>query len=117
MSKPQPPWLSWPPHELAAAILPWFASNGARIEEIAMKSIAGWLNTGSERLVSGHHDTSIVPFEKPDVGAVAEAIQVLDQARLLMRATGYLGLTRLGMHALRTNSVRQHLGLSDASPT
>ena len=29
----------------------------------------------------------------------------------------YIGLTRLGMHALQTNTVRQHLGLSDATPT
>jgi hypothetical protein len=44
----------------------------------------------------------------------------LEHARLLTRSFGgngpYLGLTRLGMHAVRTNTVRQHLGLGDASP-
>jgi hypothetical protein len=29
----------------------------------------------------------------------------------------YWGLTRLGMYALQTNTVREHLGLSDAPPT
>src|ERR1700730_5775455 len=36
---------------------------------------------------------------------------------LLMKASGNVELTRLGMHALATNTVRQHLGLSDAPPT
>jgi hypothetical protein len=58
-------------------------------------------------------------FSNADYRAVAEAIQ----AGLLMRDVGgdmaefYGGLTRLGMHALRTNTVRQHLGLGDATPT
>jgi hypothetical protein len=61
-----------------------------------------------------------VQFEDPDVRAVAEAIQVLEHSRLLMRSPGdraHVGLTRLGMHALATNTVRQHLGLGDAQPT
>jgi hypothetical protein len=61
-------------------------------------------------------------FEDADVRAVAEAIQVLEHARLIMRADqgekqSALGLTRLGMHAVKTNTVRQHLGLGDAPPT
>jgi hypothetical protein len=49
-----------------------------------------------------------------------KAIQVLEYARLLMRADQgahqcALGLTRLGMHALATNTVRQHLGIGDAA--
>ena len=49
--------------------------------------------------------------------AVAEAIQVLERACLLMRSHGeysYIGLTRLGQYALSTNTVRQHLGIGDA---
>jgi hypothetical protein len=59
-------------------------------------------------------------FERPDQRAVAEAMQVLEHACLLIRTNdekGYVGLTRLGYHALATNTVRQHLGLSDATPT
>ena len=55
-------------------------------------------------------------FEKPDVHAVAEAIQVLERACLLMRAPGeyaYIGLTRLGQHAFSTNTVRPHLGIGE----
>jgi hypothetical protein len=64
-------------------------------------------------------------FEDPDFGAAAEALQVLERAGLLMGAVlgankfvrREIGLTRLGRHALATNTVRQHLGLSDAPPT
>jgi hypothetical protein len=60
-------------------------------------------------------------FKDPDMRAFAEAIQVLEQAQLLLRGDeerdSLLGLTRLGMHALATNTVRQHLGLSDTPPT
>ncbi len=49
------------------------------------------------------------------------SIQVLERAGLLLRNFRNdcfnLGLTRLGMHALETNTVRQHLGLSDATRT
>jgi hypothetical protein len=60
------------------------------------------------------------PFGDPDLRAITEATQVLEQARLLMRTfkdDSYIGLTRLGMHALQTNTVRQHLGLGDTPPT
>jgi len=61
-------------------------------------------------------------FADPDCGAVAEAIQALEHAGLLMRtvtgdyAHSDFGLTRLGRRALATDTVRQHLGLSDAPP-
>jgi hypothetical protein len=59
-------------------------------------------------------------FTDPNLRAVAEAIQVLEHSALLMRSPGdraHVGLTRLGMHALSTSSVRQHLGLADAPPS
>jgi hypothetical protein len=59
-------------------------------------------------------------FDDPDCAAIAEALQVLEHAGLLMERSGeytFVGLTRLGRHALQTNTVRQHLGLSDAPPT
>ena len=123
-----------PPVELAARILPWFSSQrpsgvvrrGARpkrdgqdvhaLEEVAYKSIAAWLKTGSD-LVAGITEHDERPFKDPDFRAVAEAIQALEHASLLMKASGNVGLTRLGMHALRTNTVRQHLGLGDAPPS
>ena len=66
--------------------------------------------------------SALEQFTDPGCGAVAEAIQALEHAGLLMRAvTGdyadsQFGLTRLGKHALATNTVRQQLGLSDAPP-
>jgi hypothetical protein len=107
-------------------------------EEGAMASILSWCKTGSYRqphtvgkLLFARGDR----FEDPNTGAIAEAIQVLEHAGLLMRGvverarpvgfftssqvrvtTVDLGLTRLGRHALQTNTVRQHLGLSDAPP-
>jgi hypothetical protein len=60
-------------------------------------------------------------FEDPDLCAIAEAMQVLEHASLLRELAdgeqGFVGLTRLGMQALQTNTVRQHLGLSDTPPT
>jgi hypothetical protein len=61
-------------------------------------------------------------FTDPDCGVVAEAIQALEHAGLLMRAVSGdtaefdVGLTRLGRRALATDTVRQHLGLSDTPP-
>jgi hypothetical protein len=120
MNNPQPPWLTWPPAEVAAVILPWFGSQKPPIDEgFATKRIAKWLTTGSDRGGGTWHPRE--PFQKPDVGAVAEAIQILERTCLIMRSFSssgsYLGLTRLGMHALRTNTVRQRLGLGDAPPT
>jgi hypothetical protein len=111
-----PWWLAWPPAEVAVVILPWFSSRETLIEERVMRSIATSLKTGSDRDAPGHTVNDSAPFEDPDVRAVAEAIQVLEHASLLMRANGNVGLTRLGMHALQTNTVRQHLGLGDTPP-
>jgi hypothetical protein len=67
--------------------------------------------------------TGTEAFDKPDVRAVAEAIQVPEHACLHMREVqgdpvrNLVGITRLGMHALATNTVRQHLRLGDATPT
>jgi hypothetical protein len=81
-----------------------------------MTRVAGWLKTGSDREVRSHTEHDSAAFKDPDVRAVAEAIQVLEHASLLMRAAENVGLTRLGMHALQTNTARQHLGLGDAPP-
>jgi hypothetical protein len=117
MGNPQPWWLTAPPAEVAVVILPWFSSHRTLIDERVMTSIARWLKTGSDRESRSHTEQDSAPFKDPDVRAVAEAIQVLEHASLLMRATGNVGLTRLGIYALATNTVRQHLGLSDATPT
>jgi hypothetical protein len=64
----------------------------------------------------------MTPFEDADFRAAAEAMHALERAGLLMRTFpdgggSYIGLTRQGMHALQTNTVRTHLGLSGAPPT
>jgi hypothetical protein len=120
MTSDQPWWLTMRPAEVAATILPLFSSHASAEEQRVIKGIVEWFWKGSYRLPGiwggGAHE-----FEHHDFRAVAEAIQVLEHASLLMRVgaseRSYLGLTRLGMHALQTNTVRQHLGLSDATPT
>jgi hypothetical protein len=117
MSDPQPWWLTWPVAEVAAAILPWFAANPPEFEGFVMRHIVQWMQGAPSGSV-GHR--AIEQFTDPDIRAVAEAIQVLEHARLLMRSPGeraHVGLTRLGLQTLATNSVRQHLGLGDARPT
>jgi hypothetical protein len=114
-------WIAIPPAELAAAILPWFASQTPEDEGFTTKKIVDWLTTGSDRPRGflGNTWRPSQAFEKPDVRAVVEAIPVLEHACLLVRSFGsdhtYVGLTRLGMHALATNAVPQRLGLSDAT--
>ena len=121
MNNPQPWWLTWPVAEVAVAILPCFSYQPHQDQRIAMYSVLNWCKTGS--ISSKGYSVSPLsgPFEHPDFRAIAEAIQVLEHTGLLMRTFGgdwsNLGLTRLGMHALQTNTVRQHLGLSDAPPT
>jgi hypothetical protein len=104
----------------------------------AMKHIVAWCRTGtppgSLSLGDRRKQDGEKQFDDPDTRAVAEAMQVLERAGLLMRALQtispsitarysegysyfYVGLTRVGWHALQTNTVRQHLGLSDAPPT
>jgi len=113
-------WIEMPVAELAAVILPWFGSGRPVNEQSAMMKIAGWLTTGSDRELAVGRSAQMV-FDNPDLRAVAEAMQVLQRACLLMRHAGnadftHVGLTRLGMQALQTNTVRQHLGLGDAPP-
>jgi hypothetical protein len=123
MTSNQPWWLTWPVAEVAAAILPLFSYHASAVETRMMAGIVSWFSTGSYSL-PGSYSAGIPPnqFERPDWRAVAEAMQVLEHAGLLMRGQGhadylYVGLTRLGWHALQTNTVRQHLGLSDTPPT
>ena len=122
MSNPWPWWLTWPVAEVAARILPLFSSAGPVSEDNVIKAIVGWCKTGEYRTPGSSFSSSrwIRKFQDPDFGAVGEALQVLEHAGLLMKGGGedpYLGLTRLGMHALETSTVRQHLGLSGAPPT
>lgn len=116
MNDAQPWWLTWPVTEVAAAILPWFASNPPEFEGFATGHIVEWMR-GTQSQAVGYKPSA--QFTSPDLRTVGEAIQVLEHSRLLMRSPGergYIGLTRLGMHALETNGVRQHLGLSDTRP-
>jgi hypothetical protein len=119
MNNPQPWWLTWPVAEVAAAILPLFAAQPPKTERSVMNGIVVWCKTGQYH-PGGSIADARVPFSDPDLRAITEATQVLEQARLLMRTfkeDSYIGLTRLGRHALQTNTVRQNLGLSDAPPT
>ena len=126
MNNPHPWWLTMPVAELAATILPLFSYfTHQSWEGAALKTIVGWCRTGSyQELPLGSPGESPTAWLKdPDCRAVAEAVQVLEHAGLLIRIVNYaqagsmLGLTRLGEHALATHTVRQHLGLSDAAPT
>jgi hypothetical protein len=130
MTSSQPWWITWPVAEVAASTLSYFSHFPHVSDRRAMKEIVSVWRTGSYPgprsflgipfvETAGHFDQ----FTDPDCGAVAEAIQALEHAGLLMRAVSGdyasfdVGLTRLGKHALATNAVRQHLGLSDAPPT
>jgi hypothetical protein len=123
MNNPQPWWLTWPVAEVAAAILPFFSSTPYQDERVMITSIISWWKTGEYR---GKLDFPRPNrFKDPDTRAVAEAIQVLERAGLVMRdvvatagPSAYfdIGLTRLGMHALQTGSVRQQLGLGETPP-
>ena len=117
-------WLM-PPAELAAVILPFFSSWEPRAESEVRRNIVAWLSGQTDKQL-GHvsYFSARKVFESPAVRAVGEALQHLERACLLMRAIDggqyggcYVGLTRLGMHALQTNTVRQHLGLGDAPLT
>ena len=121
MTSDQPWWLAMPPAEVAAAILPLFPSASHSPSGGVLKAIVKWCKTGDYRPPRGFSSSNDdLAFTDPDCGAIAEAIQVLERAGLLMETGGdYLsvGLTRLGRHALQTNTVRQHLGLGGAPPT
>ena len=117
MNNPQPWWLTMPPAELAAVILPLFPSP-LQAERWVTASIVNWFKTG---------EYCVHRFPRqddPDCVVIEEAIQVLEHAMLVIRHLPFgecssyaIGLTRLGVHVVQTNTVRQHLGLSDAAPT
>jgi hypothetical protein len=122
MTSDQPWWLTMPPAELAARILPCF-SDQPHEEHAAISNIVKWCKTGSygrQGPIGLILRMGLEPFEDPDMRAIAEAIQVLEHAGLVLRGflePNFLGLTRLGQHAFQTNTVRQHLGFGDAPPT
>ena len=111
-----------PVGELAATILPLFSHSAHEWEGGAVDAITKWCKTGSYgRPTFFGSSLADQPFDNPDFRAVAEAMQVLEHAGLIMRsfrAGGMtkVGLTRLGWQALQTKTVRQHLGLSDTPP-
>jgi hypothetical protein len=120
---PGPWWLTWPVEEVAATILSCFSAWDHRDEPAAIDDVIAWCKTGSRaaRKTPLRYQYYRNPFDDPDCRSIAEAIRVLEHADLLMRLTSNvkspeIGLTRRGMHALQTNAVRQHLGLSDAPP-
>jgi hypothetical protein len=88
-----------------------------------MSRIVSWFRTGD--LTSARFPSrrgGCAEFDDPDFRAAAEAMQVLEHTRLLLRAlvvSDYsefrVGLTRLGWHALQTDTVRQHLGLASSA--
>lgn len=119
MTSDPPWWLTMPPAELGARILPLFSTSSHEAELIAIQAIVAWCETGTYKKPRVASANLRHFFEDPDRRAVAEAIQVLEQARLLVRIVdnaSYVGLTRLGQHALATNSVGKHLGVSGSSP-
>jgi hypothetical protein len=109
MTIDQPWWLTRPVAEVAAAILPLFPYPTCAEEAAMIRDILAWGQPGREF-------PGLKRFDDPDARAMLEAIQVLDHAGLLMRtvvnrqgaAWTQIGLTRLGMYALQTNTVRQH---------
>src|ERR1700747_426312 len=127
MTSNAPWWFPWPPEEVAATIPPLFCypqNSPCRNEGLVLDDIVAWCKTGGFADSKLFHGLpGMKHFTDPDFRAIAEAIQMLEQGRLIMRyisgdtTTCYLGLTRRGSQALATNSVRQHLALSNPSPT
>jgi hypothetical protein len=113
MTNPQPWWLTWPVEEVAAVILPLFSNAADQLEQAAIRSIVNWCKTGTYR----NSLNAVRASRDPDQRAVMEAIQVLEHANLLLLSGDLVTLTRLGWHALQTDTVREHLGLSGAPPT
>lgn len=103
-----------PPAEVAARILPVFASASHESEMSLIKGLVAWCQTGKYKKPMGVSSNMKHYFEDADFVAIGEAIQVLEQARLVRRVVSnfaFIGLTRLGRHALETNTVGAHLGL------
>jgi hypothetical protein len=138
MTSNQPWWLAWPVEEVAAALLPLFSHpplSPWSDANFVLDDIVSWCKTGhftGRTLKESRSGIGFLPtetcFKDPDYRAINEAMQVLEQTRLIVRyvsggsgpsymATCEIGLTRSGTHALQTNTVRQHLGLADAPPT
>jgi hypothetical protein len=119
MTSNQPWWLTLPVEEVAATILQCFSRRTHESERDATKAIVSWFRTGSYSAYRSN-PSAVDIYKDPDYQAVAEAIQALEHAGLLIKTvtqnSTLIGLTRRGMHALQTNTVRQHLGLSDAPP-
>jgi hypothetical protein len=125
MTSDQPWWLTMSPAAVAARIMPLF-SNSSHIEErAAMSRIVSWFKTGSATgasFPSRRRGAFFAEFDDPDYRAAAEAMQVLESRLLLARALDvsefskfHVGLTRLGWHALQTNTVLEHLGLGSST--
>jgi hypothetical protein len=96
------------------AAVPVSSAGGA----LGDSDIVNWFKTG-EYCVHRYPRS-----DDPDCVVIEEAIQVLEHALLVIRhlaagdsASFQIGLTRLGVHAVQTNTARQHLGLGDAPPT
>jgi hypothetical protein len=128
MTSNQPWWLTWPVEEVAAAILPVFGhqvrSCPYQDEDVVLRDIVAWCKTGRFAEQKPFSDLpGLKRFTDADYRALNEAIQVLEQTRLIVRSISgrditrcYLGLTRLGILALQTDTVRQHLGLGADPP-
>lgn len=105
--------------------MPLFSYSPHIEERAAMSRIVSWFRTGG--LTGSTFPTRwrggfCAEFDDPDYRAAAEAMQVLESTRLLLRALKVseysefkVGLTRLGWNALQTNTVREHLGLGQAA--
>jgi hypothetical protein len=128
MTSPEPWWITWPVEEVAATILP-LCSGELRDEDEFVRAVRHWMLTGEftpqpVKLFSTSTITTIERgFGNPEIRAIAEAMQVLEHARLLIRVLAVtdnsyrrIALTRRGMQALQTNTVRQHLGLCETPP-
>src|ERR1700741_2685788 len=96
INNPQPWWLTGPVAEVAATILPLFSHQvppaahpnfQGNLDDV-MGAIVNWFRTGdfSATAPKAFSKSGGRAFQDPDFGAVAEAMRVLEQAGLLMRA-------------------------------
>jgi hypothetical protein len=76
-----------PVAEVAATILPYFSSRTNMLKSSATHDIVSWCRTGAySKSLTTPGDLKL--FEDPDYRAVAEAIQALEHAGLLIQTTG-----------------------------